>query len=214
MRKLSIQGRCGSYIGPESRVCARWDSPRCSVKDESGLSRRRRRRPFNQSQTYSDLHRLILLRILRPDSVLSAVRAFITANLGADFALAAPPPFDLAKSFGESCPSRPLILLLSPGADPVADIERFAATQEQPPPPPARVTLSLGQGQVCLSACRCQCREARPRRARARPQAPDEGEYFAGPGGRLRDHGGGRAGRVGDIAELSPRRGLDPDAPA
>ena len=75
------------------------------------------------------------------------MRAFITANLGADFALAAPPPFDLAKSFGESCPSRPLILLLSPGADPVADIERFAATQEQPPPP-ARVTLSLGQGQV------------------------------------------------------------------
>ena len=80
------------------------------------------------------------------------MRAFITANLGTDFALAAPPPFDLAKSFGESCPSRPLILLLSPGADPVADIERFAATQEQPPPP-ARVTLSLGQGQVCLSAC-------------------------------------------------------------
>ena len=102
--------------------------------------------PLNRSQHYSDFHRLILLRVLRPDSVLSAVRAFITANLGADFAL--PPPFDLAKSFGESQPSRPLIMLLSPGANPVADIERFAATQEHPPAEAARVTLSLGQGQV------------------------------------------------------------------
>ena len=25
----SIQGRCGSYIGPESRVCARTDGPHC-----------------------------------------------------------------------------------------------------------------------------------------------------------------------------------------
>ena len=84
--------------------------------------------------------------MLRPDSVLSAVRAFITANLGADFAL--PPPFDLAKSFGDSQPSRPLIMLLSPGADPVADIERFAVAQSHPDSPAPRVTLSLGQGQV------------------------------------------------------------------
>ena len=98
-------------------------------------------------QNCSDLNRLILLRILRPECVLSAVRAFITAHLGADFA--APPLFDLGKSFAESAPSRPLILLLSPGADPVAAIEAFASTRDCAPT--AAVTMSLGQGQVSPS---------------------------------------------------------------
>ena len=29
----SIQGRCGSYIGPESRGCARTEEPRCRVEE-------------------------------------------------------------------------------------------------------------------------------------------------------------------------------------
>ena len=77
------------------------------------------------------------------------MRAFITANLGADFA--APPPFDLGKSFAVSQPSRPLIMLLSPGADPAAEIERFAAAMQQEQQPPARITLSLGQGQGAIA---------------------------------------------------------------
>ena len=32
VRIHSIQGRCGSYIGPESSVCERADGPRCTVE--------------------------------------------------------------------------------------------------------------------------------------------------------------------------------------
>ena len=44
------------------------------------------RQASNRRDGIQVLNRLILLRILRPECVLSAVRAFITAHLGADFA--------------------------------------------------------------------------------------------------------------------------------
>ena len=115
-------------------------------------------------------------------------------------------------------------MLLSPGADPVAEIERFAVMQEHQPPP-TRVKLSLGQGQVYVHKICGFCLVTghdflldlnlnRVSSARPPSQAPDECECFSGTSSRLRNRDGDRAGRVGDTAELSPRRGLDPDTPA
>ncbi len=93
----------------------------------------------------SDVYRLVLLRIIRPDSVVSSVRAFIATHLGEEFSRA--PQFDLAKSFRESDCTRPLVLLLSPGTDPLAAINGF--TPDEPDlRPEGKVALSLGQGQV------------------------------------------------------------------
>lgn len=67
--------------------------------------------PFEGSLTR--FQKLLVLRCLRPDRVLAAVRDFVASNLGQRFI--EPPPFDLAACFKESSPATPLVFVLSPG---------------------------------------------------------------------------------------------------
>ena len=60
-------------------------------------------------------------------------------ELGAQFI--SPPPFDLEKSYLDSRNNMPVIIILSPGADPMSNIQVLAKTKN------ARVhNISLGQG--------------------------------------------------------------------
>ncbi|EFJ44216.1 dynein heavy chain 2 [Volvox carteri f. nagariensis] len=81
-------------------------------------------------------------RCLRPDKVTGAVQAFVSEHLGQRFI--EPPPFDLATCYKESSPSVPLIFVLSPGADPMADLLKLADEMKF-----SRKfeKVSLGQGQ-------------------------------------------------------------------
>lgn len=63
----------------------------------------------------------------RPDRVVPAVRALVAAQLGPAFT--EPPPLDLGACMADSAPARPLIFILSPGADPMAALAQLAAEQ-------------------------------------------------------------------------------------
>ncbi|XP_070136648.1 dynein axonemal heavy chain 3 [Drosophila bipectinata] len=92
--------------------------------------------------TVNDMLYLIVLKALRPDKLVPAVRAFITRNLDRSFV--EPPPFDLAASFADSSPKIPLVFLLSPGSDPMASLFMFAKQRNMYD---KLKTISLGQGQ-------------------------------------------------------------------
>ena len=96
--------------------------------------------PFD---TLTGLDRLVILRTLRPDKMVPAIQQFIVDKMGQKFV--EPPTFDLPSSFADSSCCAPLVFVLSPGADPMMALLKFAEdkgfglkTQ----------TISLGQGQV------------------------------------------------------------------
>ncbi|KAL6428105.1 hypothetical protein ACFW04_008466 [Cataglyphis niger] len=87
--------------------------------------------------------RLLILRCIRPDKIISAVQIFVEEQLGTQYVEA--PPFDLESSFADSNCCIPLIFILTPGADPAQALLTFA--DEQGYGAKRLFYLSLGQGQ-------------------------------------------------------------------
>ena len=63
---------------------------------------------------------LILLKTIRPDKIVQAVKKFIIRHLGKEFVQ--PPSFDLQASYEDSSPTIPLVFILSPGSDPMDNL--------------------------------------------------------------------------------------------
>lgn len=72
----------------------------------------------------SGFHRLILIKILRPDALMTAIRQFVEEHLGHNFISTG--SFDLKEIYDDSTAKTPLIFILSPGTDPLAQLVRFA----------------------------------------------------------------------------------------
>uniref|UniRef100_A0A1I8FV89 DHC_N2 domain-containing protein n=1 Tax=Macrostomum lignano TaxID=282301 RepID=A0A1I8FV89_9PLAT len=72
----------------------------------------------------SFLERLIILRCLRPDKIIPAIFNLIDAEMGRTFV--DPPAFELEVSFADSVPEVPLLMILSPGLDPLHSLFKFA----------------------------------------------------------------------------------------
>ncbi|XP_072136530.1 dynein axonemal heavy chain 12 isoform X2 [Mobula birostris] len=99
--------------------------------------------PSPWDQNINELQKMIILRMLRPDKIIPAVINFVTEKLGKRFV--EPPPFDLAKSFGDSNATIPLLFILSPGADPMASLLKL--TNDKNMDANQFQSISLGQGQ-------------------------------------------------------------------
>eukprot|EP01012_Entosiphon_sulcatum_P030911 TRINITY_DN3847_c0_g1_i1.p1 TRINITY_DN3847_c0_g1~~TRINITY_DN3847_c0_g1_i1.p1 ORF type:complete len:4187 (-),score=787.17 TRINITY_DN3847_c0_g1_i1:47-10915(-) len=88
------------------------------------------------------LEKLIVLRCLRPDKVSQGVQDFVEEIMGDKYIQ--PPTFNLHDSYRDSDPCSPLIFILSPGADPMDELMKFAETMKMSK---KLHPISLGQGQ-------------------------------------------------------------------
>lgn len=86
---------------------------------------------------------LLILRIFRPDRVINGIKKFIIESFGNEHYIQ-PPSFQPEKVFAQSNKFSPIVFILSPGADPLSDVQKlaedkgFGGNKFKP--------LSLGQG--------------------------------------------------------------------
>lgn len=93
-----------------------------------------------------DMERLLLLRILRPDRLPVALRAYIIQNLGEEYIVQ--PPFNMAQTYSFTSPQTPCLFVLYPGVDPTSWVEDYGATVHGVTAESGRfVNISMGQGQ-------------------------------------------------------------------
>lgn len=79
--------------------------------------------PNDFSSKLKPLERLAVMRCFRPDRVYNAVKLYVIDMLGEKFVQ--PPVLDFTRIFQQSLPTSPMVFILSPGADPQSDIQKF-----------------------------------------------------------------------------------------
>mmetsp|Transcript_53278 Transcript_53278/g.159518 ORF Transcript_53278/g.159518 Transcript_53278/m.159518 type:complete len:3881 (-) Transcript_53278:473-12115(-) len=96
--------------------------------------------PVQACNNLSAMQKLCVVRVLRPDRCFNAARLFVATSMGERFLQ--PPLVDYQRVFEQSSSLSPTIFILSPGADPQADIQNLASELGF-----ELKFVSLGQGQ-------------------------------------------------------------------
>jgi dynein heavy chain, axonemal len=97
--------------------------------------------PGEWDEKLDSFQKMIMLKALRSDKVTSAIQDFIVERIGQEFI--EPPTFNLGACYRDSSNISPLIFVLSPGSDPIADFRKYAEECDML----AKIDLvSLGQG--------------------------------------------------------------------
>uniref|UniRef100_A0A8W4F9P9 Dynein axonemal heavy chain 12 n=1 Tax=Sus scrofa TaxID=9823 RepID=A0A8W4F9P9_PIG len=113
--------------------------------------------PVPMDKRLNDLQKIIILRCLRPDKITPAITNYVTDKLGKKFV--EPPPFDLTKSYLDSNCTIPLIFVLSPGADPMASLLKFANDKAMSGSKFQAISLGQGQGPIATKMIKAATEE-------------------------------------------------------
>ncbi|NXC68138.1 DYH17 protein, partial [Anhinga anhinga] len=97
----------------------------------------------------SALQKLCMLRCMRPDRMTYAIRNFVEEKMGSKFVEGR--SVDLSKAYKESSPSMPLFFILSPGVDPLKDVEALGRKLNFTIDNGRIHNVSLGQGQEAVA---------------------------------------------------------------
>ncbi|KAJ1558852.1 Dynein heavy chain 9, axonemal [Nowakowskiella sp. JEL0078] len=95
------------------------------------------------------LEKLCILRCLRADRMTYAVRNFVSTKMGAKYVDSSRVP--LPKSYEESSPATPVFFILSPGVDPVKEVEALGRQLGISEDNGNFHNVSLGQGQEVIA---------------------------------------------------------------
>ncbi|NWR46185.1 DYH17 protein, partial [Regulus satrapa] len=95
------------------------------------------------------LQKLCVLRCLRPDRMTYAIRKFVEEKMGSKYVKAR--SIDLSEVYKDSSPSAPLFFILSPGVDPLKDVEALGTRLGFTIDNGKIHNVSLGQGQEVVA---------------------------------------------------------------
>ncbi|XP_045680245.1 dynein axonemal heavy chain 9 isoform X1 [Phyllostomus hastatus] len=95
------------------------------------------------------LQRLCMMKAMRPDRLTYAMRHFVEETLGSKYAVGR--ALDFAASFEESGPATPVFFILSPGVDPLKDVENQGKKLGYTFNNKNFHNISLGQGQEVVA---------------------------------------------------------------
>jgi len=86
------------------------------------------------------IHKTMIMRVIRPDKVSQMITQLVLAQMGEYYVK--PVAFDIHELYSFSNNNAPIILVISPGADPMSEIQKFSAATK------IKVeSISLGKGQ-------------------------------------------------------------------
>jgi dynein heavy chain len=102
------------------------------------------RLPDILEKAMSDYYRLCLVKMLREEKLIFAIKSFIEKSMGKRYVES--PPFSVAAAFNDSLKTTPLIFILSPGANPVNYLRLYSKEKKIP-----MMNISLGQGQGIIA---------------------------------------------------------------
>ncbi|XP_076398736.1 dynein axonemal heavy chain 9 isoform X2 [Peromyscus maniculatus bairdii] len=97
----------------------------------------------------SALQRLCMMRVMRPDRMTYAMRDFVEEKLGSKYIMGR--ALDFVASFEESGPATPMFFILSPGVDPLKDVENHGKKLGYTFNNRNFHNVSLGQGQEVVA---------------------------------------------------------------
>jgi len=87
-------------------------------------------------------HRILLLRALRPDRLIGALKQFVRENMGDDYV--EQQAFDMASCYTEMNVQTPIFFVLFPGVDPTPDVEAIGKMNNKSIADGTFINISMG----------------------------------------------------------------------